>query len=53
MLNGNPYSLILKRPFGCTSIFNMEAPYLTETELKSECEVVNMTTFEYGAPSYR
>ena len=29
-----------KGPFGCNFIFNMEAPYLTDMELKSEYEVV-------------
>ena len=29
-----------KRPFGCNFIFNMEAPYLTDMELKSEYEAV-------------
>ena len=31
---------LIEGMFGCTSIFNMEAPYLTEMELKSEYEVV-------------
>jgi len=29
-----------KRPFGCNFIFNMEAPYLTDMELKSEYKAV-------------
>jgi len=33
-------SIISKGSFGCTSIFKMEAPYLTEMELKYEYEVV-------------
>jgi len=31
---------IAKRPFGCNFIFNIEAPYLTDIELKSEYKAV-------------
>ena len=33
-------SPLFKGPFGCNFISNMEAPYLTDMELKSEYEAV-------------